>query len=82
MGRAGVHLNSVALVGLTVFVSVLAGITYVGGLHYLLANLVAVGAATALVGSSLAAWAPPLRAGRGVLPAPFGRQAEGDGGEA
>ncbi len=76
--------NSVALVGLLVSVSVLAGLTYVGGLHYLVANLVAIGAATAwnFAGSSLVAWAPS-RAGRDeVGTALLVRRAESEGGEA
>ncbi len=72
--------NSVALVGLLVSVSVLAGLTYVGGLHY----LVAIGAATAwnFAGSSLIAWAPS-RAGRDEVGAALlVRRAESEGGEA
>jgi dolichol-phosphate mannosyltransferase len=38
--------NSVALVGLVISLAVLAGLTYVLGLHYLIANLFAIGAGT------------------------------------
>jgi dolichol-phosphate mannosyltransferase len=51
--------NSVTLVGLVISVAVLAGLTYLLNLHYLLANLFAIGAGTLwnYVGSSYFTWA-------------------------
>jgi putative flippase GtrA len=51
--------NSVALVGLVISLAVLAGLTHVLGLHYLIANLFAIGAGTLwnYTGSSYLAWA-------------------------
>jgi dolichol-phosphate mannosyltransferase len=51
--------NSVALVGLVISLAVLAGLTHVLGLHYLTANLFAIGAGTLwnYTGSSYLAWA-------------------------
>ena len=44
--RRALRYNSVALFGLFVSVVVLAGLTYLVGMHYLLANLFAIGAGT------------------------------------
>ena len=51
--------NSVTLVGLVISVAVLAGLTYLLNMHYLLANLFAIGAGTLwnYVGSSYFTWA-------------------------
>ncbi len=44
--QRGLRYNSVALVGLVISVAVLAGLTYLLSLHYLVANLFAIGAGT------------------------------------
>lgn len=51
--------NSVALVGLAISVGTLAGLTYVFGMHYLIANLFAIGAGTLwnYTGSCYFTWA-------------------------
>lgn len=56
--RRALRYNSVALVGLAISVAVLAGLTYTLGLHYLVANLFAIGVGTLwnYTGSSLFTW--------------------------
>lgn len=50
--------NLVALAGLVISIGVLAGLTYLFGMHYLVANLFAIGAGTLwnYTGSSMFAW--------------------------
>lgn len=57
--RRALRYNSVALVGLAVSVSVLAGLTYLLDIHYLMANLFAIGVGTLwnYTGSSYLTWA-------------------------
>jgi dolichol-phosphate mannosyltransferase len=57
--RRALRYNCVALVGLAVSVSVLAALTYLLNMHYLLANLYAIGAGTLwnYTGSSYLTWA-------------------------
>lgn len=74
--RRALRYNSVALVGLVISVAVLAGLTYLLDMHYLIANLFSIGAGTLwnYAGSSRFTWAT-FRAGGGsasALAAPLG----------